>query len=46
MRDAAGRILEIPIAYFYRWYRLGIHIVPTHRYRLTVWYDNPTGATW
>lgn len=45
MHDAAGRIVQIPIARFYRWYRVGIHIAPTHSYRLTVWYDNPTGMT-
>ncbi len=45
VRDAAGRVLEIPTAHFYRWNRIGIHITPTHTYRVTVCYDNPTGAT-
>ncbi len=45
VRDAAGRVLEIPTAHFYRWNRIGIHITPTHTYRVTVYYDNPTGAT-
>lgn len=44
-RDAAGHVLRIPTALFYRWYRLGVGISPSHRYRLTVCYDNPTGAT-
>jgi hypothetical protein len=44
-RDAAGRVLRIPVAYFSRWYRLGTHITPSHVYRLTVCYDNPLGAT-
>ena len=26
------------------WTRLGVHIVPEHRYRIAVSYDNPTGA--
>ena len=42
--DAAGRIESIPIAMLYGWTRLGVHIVPEHRYRVTVSYDNPTGA--
>ena len=44
LRDAAERVLSIPPARFYRWYRLGIHIQPSHTYRVTVFYDNPTGA--
>ena len=44
-RDGDGHILRIPVALFYRWYRLGIHIWPSHVYRLTVCYDNPTGRT-
>jgi hypothetical protein len=45
VRDTAGRVLAIPVARFYRWYRLGVHIEPSHRYRIAVFYDNPTGAT-
>ena len=26
--DSAGRVLSLPVERFYRWYRLGIHIVP------------------
>lgn len=42
--DASGRIESIPVARLYGWTRLGVHIVPEHRYRVTVSYDNPTGA--
>jgi hypothetical protein len=43
VRDSTGRVLDLPITRFYNWHRLGIHIVPSHRYRITVTYDNPTG---
>lgn len=42
--DSAGHIASVPIAMLYGWTRLGVHIVPDHRYRVTVAYDNPTGA--
>lgn len=42
-RDSAGLVQLLDPARFYRWYRLGIHITATHRYRVTVSYDNPTG---
>jgi hypothetical protein len=42
--DSSGRIASIPIAMLYGWTRLGVHIVPEHRYRIAVSYDNPTGA--
>jgi hypothetical protein len=42
--DSSGRIASIPIAMLYGWTRLGVHIVPAHRYRIAVSYDNPTGA--
>ena len=42
--DAAGQIESIPVAKLYGWTRLGVHIVPEHRYRISVSYDNPTGA--
>jgi hypothetical protein len=45
IKDASGHVLEMPITKFYRWYRLGLRIEPTHRYRITVRYDNPTGRT-
>ncbi len=37
------RVLTFPLARFYNWRRLGLRIVPTHRYRLTAVYENPTG---
>lgn len=42
-RDAAGHMLDVPITTFYNWHRLGLHITPSHVYRLTATYDNPTG---
>ncbi len=41
--DSAGRIESVPISLLYGWTRLGVRIVPAHRYRVTVAYDNPTG---
>jgi hypothetical protein len=41
--DGSGRILTFPLARFYNWHRLGMHVVPGHRYRLTAVYDNQTG---
>lgn len=43
VKDSSGHVLEMPIKKFYRWYRLGLKIEPSHRYRVTVRYDNPTG---
>jgi hypothetical protein len=43
VRDSAGHLRAIPIGRFYRWYRLGTPIEPSHTYRVTVAYDNPTG---
>jgi len=45
IRDAEGRILSIPVKRFYRWNRLGVHMEPSHVYRISVEYDNPTGRT-
>ncbi len=42
--DSLGRVRSIPVGRFYRWNRIGIRIHPEHRYRVTVVYDNPTGA--
>ena len=42
--DSAGRIAAVPVSMLFGWTRLGVHIVPDHRYRITVSYDNPTGA--
>ena len=41
--DAEGRVTALPFGRFYRFYRLGKRIRPDHRYRVTVFYDNPTG---
>jgi hypothetical protein len=43
VKDAAGHVVSMPITKFYRWYRLGVRIEASHRYRITVRYDNPTG---
>lgn len=45
VRDAAGHVLSIRPTRFARWYRAGIRITPSHRYRVSVFYDNPTGAS-
>lgn len=42
--DGAGHIQSVPVSLLYGWTRLGVHIAPEHRYRVTVSYDNPTGA--
>jgi hypothetical protein len=44
VRDSSGQVVAVPIGRLYRWNRLGARIVPEHRYRVTVYYDNPTGA--
>ncbi|HVH66574.1 MAG TPA: hypothetical protein VM716_01770 [Gemmatimonadales bacterium] len=41
--DGTGRIISFPLARFYNWHRLGVHVAPEHRYRLTAVYDNHTG---
>jgi hypothetical protein len=43
VRDSAGHVLSIPVGRFYNWHSLGVHVLPTHRYRVTAVYDNPTG---
>lgn len=40
-----GVVTRVPLGRFYRWYRLGKRVEPTHRYRVTVEYDNPTADT-
>jgi hypothetical protein len=40
--DSTGDIIGVPVERLYGWTRLGVHIVPAHRYRVTVYYDNPT----
>ena len=41
--DGAGRVITFPLARFYSWRRLGLHLIPAHTYRLTAVYENPTG---
>jgi hypothetical protein len=41
--NARGEIVGVPVARLYSWNRIGVRIIPTHRYRVTVYYDNPTG---
>jgi hypothetical protein len=43
--DGPGRVVALPVALFYNWHRLGVHLLPTHRYRVTAIYDNPTQHT-
>ncbi len=42
-RDARDQVVAVPIGRLYGLTRLGAHIVPAHRYRVRVVYDNPTG---
>lgn len=42
-RDAAGRVVLLPTTHFFNWHRLGVRLEPTHLYRVSVTYDNPTG---
>src|SRR2546430_12478450 len=42
VRDSAGHLVQVPVRRLYNWTRLGVHVVPTHRYRVTAYYDNPT----
>jgi len=41
--DSAGDVVGMPVARLYGLGHLGAKIEPTHRYRVTVYYDNPTG---
>ena len=45
MTDTAGRVITFPLARFYNWRRLGVRVVPAHRYRLTAVYENRTGRS-
>jgi hypothetical protein len=42
--DETGRVTGVPVGRLYRWNRLGARVRPDHTYRVTVEYDNPTGA--
>src|SRR5207245_4907215 len=39
----AGHLVALPVTRLYGWTHLGLHIVPRHKCRVTVYYDNPTG---
>lgn len=41
--DSVGRVVSVPVGKLFSWNRLGHRIVPEHRYRVTVHYENPTG---
>jgi len=43
VRDANADVRAIPIGKLYGLGHIGAHIVPDHRYRVRVVYDNPTG---
>jgi hypothetical protein len=43
VRDSTGRLVSVPSARLYGWTRLGVHIVPEHKYRVTVHYENRSG---
>lgn len=42
--DSTGHLVRIPVGRMYGLTRLGVPVSPDHRYRVTVTYDNPTGA--
>jgi hypothetical protein len=41
--DASGEPVDMPLRTY--WWRLGLPLDPTHEYRLTAVYENPTGRT-
>lgn len=41
--DDSGGLAGVTVGHMYR--KLGLKVYPTHRYRATVTYDNPTGQT-
>ncbi len=43
VRDDKGDVAAMPIGKLYGLTHIGAHIVPQHRYRVRVVYDNPTG---
>jgi hypothetical protein len=43
VRDEKSDVVAMPIGKLYGLTRIGAHIVPEHRYRVRVVYDNPTG---
>ncbi|HXI34906.1 MAG TPA: hypothetical protein VNH63_12530 [Gemmatimonadales bacterium] len=42
--DAAGHVQSLPVGKLFSLTRLGAHIDPSHRYRVTAEYENPTGV--
>ena len=44
VRDPARGVFVMPIGKLYGLTHIGAHIVPEHRYRVRVVYDNPTGT--
>ena len=45
VRDEKSDVVSMPIGRLYGLTHIGAHIVPEHRYRVRVVYDNPTGRT-
>ena len=45
VRDARSDVVSMPIGKLYGLTHIGARIVPEHRYRVRVVYDNPTGRT-
>ncbi|HET7250030.1 MAG TPA: hypothetical protein VFI79_09300 [Gemmatimonadales bacterium] len=43
--DSTGHVVAMPIKKFIGITGIGVKIVPAHRYRVTVFYDNETGQT-
>lgn len=43
LRDSAGNVAGMPVGRLYK--RFGVRIEPTHRYRLTAFYENPMADT-
>jgi hypothetical protein len=43
--DSTGRVVGMPRKKFIGLTRIGVRIEPAHRYRVTVFYENPTGRT-
>jgi len=43
--DSTGHVVGMPQKKFIGWRGVGVRIRPDHRYRVTVFYNNPTGGT-
>ncbi|MEK6687259.1 MAG: hypothetical protein AABZ01_02215, partial [Gemmatimonadota bacterium] len=41
--DDQGKVAGVPIGKLYGWFKVGATITPDRTYRVTVYYDNPTG---